>query len=81
MLYQRLLRLDGGQHRGPRALERHEEPVPLGLDLVTAAGREGGAHDAAVIIQDTGVRRITQLLDQVCGSLDVREQKRNRPGG
>jgi hypothetical protein len=58
----------------------HEESIPLCIDLVPVIGLEGCTQQVATLGQHTGIA-ITQLLEQMCGSLDVSEEQRHRSLG
>ncbi len=71
----RPLALDCAQHRISCTLKADEEGVPLCLDHVAAARREGGAQQPAVLLKDLGGAVVTQCLEQRCGPLDVGEEE------
>jgi hypothetical protein len=70
-------RPDGADRRG----EHHEEGVAFGPDLGAAAGGDCPPHDLGVGILELLVAIAAELLEEPRGPLDVREQKRDGPGG
>ena len=61
--------------------ERHEERVPLGVDLDASVASEGLTEKTTVLPEDLGVRRVPELVEELRRSLDVREQERDGAGG
>ena len=62
------------------AVERIEEGVALGVDLLAVVQPERLAHDPSVRPQQLGVLIVAQLLEQAGAALDVAEEKRHRAG-
>ena len=57
-----------------------EESIPLGIHFVTEIHLEGHAQEAATLHQHLGVI-VTQLLEQLCRSLDIGEEQCYRSRG
>src|SRR3712207_9551994 len=69
-----------GGHPLHRTRERHEEGVPLGVDLPTTVGRDDRADQPTMVLQELGVA-VPGLLQQAGGALDVAEQERDQARG
>ncbi len=71
---ERTLRLRSSRYRLRCVREDHEERVSLGRDLHTLAGRERGAHQRSVVVQNPVVGG-AEALEQLRAPLDVGEQE------
>ena len=75
---QRPLDLQRAQHRLPRAAERGEERVPLGVHLMPVMGGDRRPHQPPVPGQHLRIP-LPQRLDQPGRPLDVGEHERDHP--
>ena len=69
---------DRSRHRIGCPPEGDEEGVALRVDLVATVSLEGGAEQAAVVLERTGIG-LAKLLQQSGRALDVGEEERGRP--
>ncbi len=73
-------RLAGGRQRAGRGREGDEERIALRVDLDALIGRERRTQDAAMLGERPGVVLGAELEQQLRRALDIREEKRHRPG-
>jgi hypothetical protein len=73
------LSFPGGLERVLRTCKSDEEGIALRVDLDATVSRERLAERAAVLRQHLGVA-VAELTQQARRSLDVREEKSDRPG-
>ena len=66
--------------RAGRGREGNEESVALRVDLDAPIGRERLTQDATMLGKRPGVVLGTEFMQQLRRALDVREEKRHRPG-
>ncbi len=78
VLSQRPLSNDGRAEGSIRAGESEEERVTLRVDLAALVG-PGSVADDALMLGEHGTVPRTQLLEQPCRPLDVREQEGDSP--
>jgi hypothetical protein len=74
---QRSLSVDRRRDGVARALERDEEPVARGVDLVAVVPGEGVAQELPVLAAHASEVR-AERAREISRSLDVREQERHR---
>ena len=72
--------LAGGRQRARGGRESDEESIALRVDLDAPIGRERLTQDAAMLGKRPGVVLGTEFVQQLRRALDVREEKRHRPG-
>ncbi len=59
--------------------ERDEEGIPLRIHFCALPFLDGSAQNAMMLLQRDGIL-VTQLVEQACRSLDIREKKGDRAG-
>lgn len=72
---QRELSADGGRDGAAGTVEGNEEPVPGGVDLVPAVGRERVPQKSTVVAPDRGEDAVTDAPNELGRSLDVAEEE------
>jgi hypothetical protein len=77
---QRALSILGGCDGIRRPTEGGEERVTLGIHLDPVVRGEGGAQNAAMLVQGPGVA-LAELLEQPCRALHVGEEQRDHARG
>jgi hypothetical protein len=76
---ERLLRVLGGHQSVVRIGEREEDGITLRPELDTPSTLDGATDKAAVLGEELHVP-VSERLDKPSGSLDVREEERDRAG-
>jgi hypothetical protein len=74
------LRRDRSGDGVPGPMERHQERIPLSVDLLTVPFIERSAEQAAVFLQNLHVPAVAEALEERSGTLDVGEEEGDRPG-
>ncbi len=77
---QRFGQLSRGGEGGGRRLEGKEERVALRIDLDPAVVVARTTYNPPVSLEDMGVRVVPELVEQLAGTLDVGEEKRDGAG-